>query len=745
MASSSYHKDGHDEQNISPSKLRQLQDAAERYVPNLDFETSEKSPTRTQSMIDQSPLSPTSEAAHKLADEEEGTLLLKAFLVFLAVVVFPMICRTWYLDPPQRCTLVILSMLLFNLGHVMPLFCTALFVPVLGTLCAVLGDQRTVVDTSTLLVGNVFNNTSFMILGALVINGIFTKCGLERRFMRALLTYFDLNGPWFLLALIMGGTLLCSVLYSGSMVLIIAVKSELKDGLRARTVPANVAKRILLGAAICANAGAILLPISSVLTLIAISLLGDFGFVVSTSSWLAISTPIVFITMFGSWILLLIAFPSETRSAGAGGPTGTTYESEAQEMEDAEQIEITDWHLIFLGVGAIATVAIMLYSEQMEPWIGNPACVSLLVVVIVFGSGFMSRDEFCSLDWDILALVGGTNVVALMVRETGLGLALADAMIENNTMEKLPFHGLLGIAVCMAMVAATYLQHSITSVLTMPLLVAIGIKLQAAESMTLLVAMGIPFGMGLQHSSFDNMFSQRTSYELGTKRAWLTNKDWRIGGGGTGVIAWCVIMSIGYHICFTVYELPPPVWVVEHHIPKELIPQVVKENFRFKFAASNSNSTSTSTWQFPWTPSYATAINGSNVPITLMRPKDIKSRSDVSGSSAFLALASPHSAQQQQQQQQQQREEEEEEEEDERQAQANSTAALTPPPSPLAAQNLSGRKSSEIPGISLGTRQFLGKNSSESSESMGTRPPRRLGPDDFEGMQQAGRQRKQRR
>lgn len=60
----------------------------------------------------------------------------------IVLIVFPLTCRLYGLTSAKRCTCVIVAMLLINLWEVMQLYCTALLIPVLGTLYGVLGDPR---------------------------------------------------------------------------------------------------------------------------------------------------------------------------------------------------------------------------------------------------------------------------------------------------------------------------------------------------------------------------------------------------------------------------------------------------------------------------------------------------------------------------------------------------------------------------------------------------------------------------
>jgi len=498
-------------------------------------------------------------------------LLSKAMIMGTVLIAFPVICRFGHLSSASRCALVIVSMLMINLWEVMQLYCTALLIPVLGTLFGVLGESRSIVETSTLLVGNIFNNTSFMVLGALVINGIFTKCGLDRRFMALLLDNFLISGSTFLLMMMLGGCLMCSVLYSGSLVLLAALQPVLREGLRSGVLTPYDCKRILLGVAFCSNAGSALLPISSPVNLISISLLGDFDYKISLDAWVCIAMPVMMILMTITWAFLQLIY----HSRGGGLSRDEAWEKQKR-MLPREHVQLTDWHLIFMGVGLLAVLGITIYATQLEPIIGHSACLSLGVVVIVFGSGFMTKEEFNNLDWDILALVGGTNVMAFLVRETGMGMKLSDQLVELKFVEQTPYELLLLIALVGTVCTSGLCGHTITGVLLIPLVVAVGIKLHAAEETTILLAMAIPCGMHFAHSSFDNVLAQDSSRTLGRKSAELRAKDFRMGGLPVSASAVVLISTLGYKISTYFFEATPK--GNRHETPDKLMPRVAREN-----------------------------------------------------------------------------------------------------------------------------------------------------------------------
>lgn len=504
--------------------------------------------------------------------EVDNWFIIRVLVLLVVLVAFPFLCRFAELDSPIRCLVLTVSILMINLAEVMPLYVTALMVPVLGTLYSVLGDERTTTETSTLLVANIFNNTSFMVLGALVINGIFTKCGLEQRFMSWLLRNYLLDGPIFLLLLTFGGMFMCSVLYSGSLVLVAALTPTLKEGIKSRLIDGNTAKRILLSVAFAANAGSCLLPISSPVNLIAVSLLADFGFAISVNTWAAITIPVAVLVMFGTWLAFLAIFPS-----GNGKKDMTEDEVWARQlaMLPSEHVVLTDWHLLFLGIGVLAVFGITVFPTQLEPIIGHPACLSLAVVVVVFGSGYMSREEFCQLDWDLLALVGGINVMAFLIRETGLGVLMADSLERSGLVETLPFQVVLAIFIVITISISTFLGHSVTGVLLLPLVMALGIKLGAPQTTGIIVAAAVPFGMSWSNSSFDNVVCFNESKKLGKKKARLHNRDFYVVGFWNSIFAALLFSTLGFKIAGHYYSTPGMEALAT---PIKLKPNVVREN-----------------------------------------------------------------------------------------------------------------------------------------------------------------------
>eukprot|EP00927_Polykrikos_kofoidii_P063077 TRINITY_DN5788_c0_g1_i1.p1 TRINITY_DN5788_c0_g1~~TRINITY_DN5788_c0_g1_i1.p1 ORF type:complete len:740 (-),score=142.55 TRINITY_DN5788_c0_g1_i1:25-2244(-) len=524
------------------------------------------------------------------ADKQSSGMSLlfaaKAVVVCAVIIGAPLLCRFGGLEAYNRCLVVIVCVLLLNCCQIMPLYCTALFIPVLGTSCAALGDERGTVATSTFLIASFFNNISFMILGALVINGIFTKCGMVERIADSLLKRFRVDSSLFLLLLMLGGTAACSVLYSGSIMMLAAVKPMLKSSGAERPVPEPIVKRLFLGIAFASNAGSTWLPISSPVNLITIALLEEFDRSISLWSWILVSVPFSTLLIIGAWAVLITCFPLPSEADLPTISAAVEGQNESQEKTNAdascpteERSPLTRTQLFFLCVGCSAVAGITLFAKELEPFLGHPASLSLALVTLTFGSGFMSREEFLELEWDLLATVGGTNVMAFLVRETALGAILSATLVSFSWFQAMHIVVFMCCLLCTVLFAATFLGHSLSGVLLMPLVVAAGVKLQAVETVSLLSAMSIPCGMGLPQSSFDNQAALTASQALGEGRGELKQRDFAKGGVATSIIALVLLMTLGFGVCIMQFGMPPPSEISATGTPDALIPRVTKENF----------------------------------------------------------------------------------------------------------------------------------------------------------------------
>ncbi|CAK0834150.1 unnamed protein product [Prorocentrum cordatum] len=412
--------------------------------------------------------------------------------------------------------------------------------------------------------------------------------------IRWLLLMVPIESGLFLLLLMLGTTAVASVLYSASLMLFASLRVFLYQENGKTSVPVPVAKRILLGVAFASNAGSTWLPISSPVNLVAMGLLGNFDKRLTSTEWAAFAVPVATITVIGSWAVLMMCFPTpgfhedededeKMPSARGASKRKSTYTD--AELYDNLPVEaqsydpFTPAQVFFMALALVAVLLITAFPPVLERLIGHPAILSLCVVVVVFGSGFMMREEFLQLDWDLLSIVGGTNVMAFLVRDTSLGAILSEVIVNHPYFEFLRFRSMLILLVCGTLSVSTLLGHTMSGVILLPLIIAVGVKVQAAQTVALICTVAVPLGMGFSHSSFDNVAALTTSMNLGKQDAVLTRRDFNRSGMLTTVWGALVLLSVGPWVAEQMYGPPPPLVVAEiSDTPEELKPRVVKES-----------------------------------------------------------------------------------------------------------------------------------------------------------------------
>merc|ERR1719498_1973009 len=150
--------------------------------------------------------------------------------------------------------------------------------------------------------------------------------------MSFLVTHYSPSDKYFLLYLLTGGMAMCSVLYSGSLVLVSALRPVITPVDGKDVIPPAVAKRLLLGVAFCANAGSVWLPISSPVNLIVIALLDEFEYKIGLVEWVSVAVPVSTLAVLCLWVILLYAFPAPSDTDEE--PAEECHTMTAQELQE---------------------------------------------------------------------------------------------------------------------------------------------------------------------------------------------------------------------------------------------------------------------------------------------------------------------------------------------------------------------------------------------------------------------------
>merc|ERR1719199_1422127 len=133
-----------------------------------------------------------------------------------------------------------------------------------------------------------------------------------------------------------------------------------------------------------------------------------------------------------------------------------------------------------MGSAAVFVLGCMA-GPWLEPFIGDPGNLGLALTAVSFGSGVLSKEDFRAMPWDILAMLFGVNVLAFVLKESGLARSLADFVAPGQLYGRMLWTQFAKFTASAAF-AASCAGQGLAATLVIPVVVAVGTKLTARFS-----------------------------------------------------------------------------------------------------------------------------------------------------------------------------------------------------------------------------------------------------------------------
>lgn len=246
-------------------------------------------------------------------------------------------------------------------------------------------------------------------------------------------------------------------------------------------------KALLLGIALAANIGGAASPIASPQNLIALQNMDpEPGWGV----WFFIALPICIISILLIWILLLVTFHPGR---------GTTIVP-IRPIKD--KFTGTQW---FISAVTVGTIGLWCVTHQLQPIFGDMGVVAIIPVVLFFGTGILTKEDFNNFLWTIIILAAGGLALGKAVSSSGLLETIASSL--SSRLENLSLYGVLVAFAAMILVVASFISHTVAALIILPLVKEVGAGM--AEPRPNLLVMGSVLmcsaAMALPTSGFPNM------------------------------------------------------------------------------------------------------------------------------------------------------------------------------------------------------------------------------------------------
>ncbi|MBO5684946.1 MAG: SLC13/DASS family transporter [Akkermansia sp.] len=337
-----------------------------------------------------------------------------------------------------------------------------------------------------------------LFLGGFFLADAATKFRLDINLARVLLKPFGTNPKYVLLGL-MSVTALFSMFMSNTataammLALLTPVLALFKPEDRGR---AAFALCIPIGA----NVGGIGTPIGTPPNAIALKFMQENGWNVTFGDWMMFGIPFVIIMLLIGWVILIKMFPIDQKSLDL-----------AKEMKGKFMTTPKAW---VVYITFIVTILLWVVPKQYHGLDANS--VAIIPIAVFSVTGVITAKDLRAMSWDVLWLVAGGFA---------LGVALGETKLANDLINSIPFAEWDSLAlivgsslICLFM--ATFMSHTATAALLMPIMASVAAGMVAGGSMDAPGAIGLlvtiafasSLGMALPISTPPNAMAYATGH-----------------------------------------------------------------------------------------------------------------------------------------------------------------------------------------------------------------------------------------
>ncbi|ODQ65329.1 SPX-domain-containing protein [Nadsonia fulvescens var. elongata DSM 6958] len=414
-----------------------------------------------------------------------------------------------------------------------PLFITSLLVPFLVVLLRITkyqsGDRMMAPDVANFIFGQMWNNVIMLLLGGFTLAAALSKFHIAKIMATAILSKAGTN-PNAVLGMMMFVSWFLSMWISNvaSPVLMFSILQPL---LRTLPTGSSFAKSLILGIALSANIGGMASPIASPQNLIAIEVMDPAP---TWAEWFSISIPVCFFSLVVTWAYLIVMFRP-----------GNTVIQPIRVVKESFVFK-----QYFIIVVSVCTIILWCLNQQLQDILGGTGVIALIPIVLFFGTGLLTSEDFNNFLWTIVALAMGGIALGKAVSSSGLLVTIA-RVIESK-IDGFSTFGVLIIFGALVLVCATFVSHTVAALVILPLVNSIGMSLPDGHPRILVMASALlcSAAMGLPTSGFPNVTAICMTDEVG--RPYVTVIDFIKSGVPSSILCYGIIMSVGYWVMTTI-------------------------------------------------------------------------------------------------------------------------------------------------------------------------------------------------
>ncbi|KAK0705039.1 SPX domain-containing protein [Lasiosphaeris hirsuta] len=452
--------------------------------------------------------------------------LILILSMFFALLLVPLLEK----PEQQNCLALLVLVSLLWATEAIPLFVTSLTIPFLCVVLNVFRDKEKPhlrlgsKDATTAVFAAMWTPVIMLLLGGFTLAAALSKCNIDKRIATFVLSKAGTRPRTVLLAN-MAVAAVASMLISNVAAPVLCF-GIIEPMLRNLPAGSDMSKAVIIGIALASNIGGMLSPIASPQNVVAIGIMEPAP---TWGQWFFIVIPVGVISLFLIWVLLLVTFRPGR---------GTTIVPIRPVRDPFTGLQ---W---FVTIVTVSTIGLWCASHQLESIFGDMGVIAIIPIVLFFGVGILTKEDFNNFPWTIIILAAGGLSLGKAVNSSGLLHTVTKAITEE--VQDFSLYGVLVVFSCLILVIATFISHTVAALIILPLVYDVGKGLDEPHP-NLLVMAGVLMcsaAMALPTSGFPNMTA--IMKEDPTGQRYLQVKHFISRGVPSSLMTLVVVITVGY-------------------------------------------------------------------------------------------------------------------------------------------------------------------------------------------------------
>ena len=413
--------------------------------------------------------------------------LIFVIAVFLTLLFVPIMKK----EEQQNCLAMLVFVSLLWATEVIPLFVTSLLVPFLTVLLRIMREEDRPhrrlgsKEATKVVFASMWTPVIMLLLGGFTIAAALSKYLIAKKLATFILSKAGTKARTVLITNMFVALFLS--MWISNVAAPVLCFSIIQPMLRNLPADSNMSKALILGIALASNMGGAASPISSPQNIIALQNMKPQP---SWGIWFFIALPVCIVCIVLIWLLLLLTFqPGKGITIVPLRP-----------MKD--KLNGRQYFIIFV---TIITIILWCVSHQLEGIFGDMGVIAIIPMVLFFGTGILTKEDFNNFLWTIIILAAGGLTLGKAVSSSGLLHTIAKSI--TGSVAGMSVYGVLVVFCALVLVVATFISHTVAALIILPLVASVGSNMD--EPHPNLLVMGTVLmasaAMGLPTSGFPNM------------------------------------------------------------------------------------------------------------------------------------------------------------------------------------------------------------------------------------------------